>query len=31
MEHRARALGGNFEIHSSPGQGTDVEWTAPVF
>jgi two-component system sensor histidine kinase DevS len=30
MEHRARALGGNFEIHSSPGQGTEVEWTAPV-
>jgi two-component system sensor histidine kinase DevS len=31
MLHRARALGGNFEIHSSPDQGTEVDWNAPVF
>jgi signal transduction histidine kinase len=31
MLHRAGALGGKFEVHSSPGAGTEVEWTAPVF
>jgi two-component system, NarL family, sensor histidine kinase DevS len=31
MLHRAGALGGKFEVHSSPGSGAEVEWTAPVF
>ncbi|HJV99647.1 MAG TPA: GAF domain-containing protein [Arthrobacter sp.] len=31
MERRARALGGSFDISSSPRTGTSLTWTAPVF
>jgi signal transduction histidine kinase len=31
MEHRARALGGSFEVSSSADTGTLLTWTAPVF
>ncbi|MET4144789.1 GAF domain-containing protein [Arthrobacter sp. UYCo732] len=31
MEHRARTLGGTFEVSSSPKTGTALSWRAPVF
>lgn len=31
MEHRARTLGGTFEVASSPEAGTALTWSAPVF
>ncbi|CAH1224974.1 hypothetical protein PAECIP111893_05204 [Paenibacillus plantiphilus] len=30
MEERARAVGGRFELHSQPGQGTEVRLTIPI-
>lgn len=31
MEHRARAMGGAFDLSSAPESGTALTWTAPVF
>lgn len=31
MEHRARSLGGTFEVTSAPEAGTALTWRAPVF
>lgn len=31
MAHRAKALGGTFDVASAPGAGTTLTWTAPVF
>lgn len=31
MEHRARTLGGTFEVSGSPERGTALTWRAPVF
>lgn len=31
MQHRAKTLGGTFEVSSSPETGTTLTWTAPVF
>ena len=31
MEHRARSMGGTFDISGNPESGTTLTWTAPVF
>ena len=30
LEARAREVGGAFMVHSEPGRGTDIEWSAPL-
>lgn len=31
MEHRARSMGGTFDVSANPESGTALMWTAPVF